>query len=53
MPLKEIFADGDVLVGDDALAWLVLQDGIDEHGRMAIADPIQQDGDIEARHVGV
>jgi hypothetical protein len=49
--LKEIFVDGDVLVRDEALTWLVLIDGIDQHGRMAVTEAVEQYRDVE-RHGG-
>jgi hypothetical protein len=41
VPLKESFVDGDVLDGHQAVTRLMLDDGVDEHGRIAIAQAIE------------
>ena len=47
MSLKEILVDGDVLMRDEPLAGLVLGDGVDEHGRMAITEAVEEYGDVD------
>ena len=49
MSLEELLADGDVLDRDDAPPRFVLEDGVDEQRRIAIAEAIERLRDIN-RH---
>ena len=49
MALEEFLVDGDVLDGDEAAARLVLGDRVDEHRRIPVAQPVEQDGDVDAQ----
>jgi hypothetical protein len=51
MPLEEILVDRDVLVRDETAPRLVLNDGVDEHRRVAITKAVEEYRDIE-RHGG-
>jgi protein-disulfide isomerase-like protein with CxxC motif len=42
VPRKELFVDGDVLDGHQAVTRLMLDDGVNEHGRIAIAQAIER-----------
>ena len=46
MPLKELLPDGDVLDDDDPDGRIVLDHFIDEQRRKAIAEPVEQLGDV-------
>ena len=46
MALEEIFAEGDVLDCDQAPARLVLDDRVDQMGRIPIAEAIEENGDV-------
>ena len=50
--LEELFVDGDVLDGDEALARLVLGDPIDEQRRIAIAEAVENAGDAGVHCTG-
>jgi hypothetical protein len=50
MPLEEVFVDRDVLMGDQPPPRLVLGNRVDEHRGMAVAETVQECGDIEFRH---
>jgi hypothetical protein len=47
MPLKEFLVDGDVLDGDESAADFVLGDHVDEHRRIAVAEAVKENGDID------
>ena len=49
MSLEELLVDGDVLDRDEAPPRFVLEDGVDEHRRIAVAEAIQRLRDID-RH---
>ena len=49
MPLEELFVDGDVLDRDEPPARLVLGDRVNEHGRIPVAEPVEQDVDVDHR----
>ena len=42
VPLEELFVNGDVLDGDEPTARLVLEDGVDEHRRIAVTQAIER-----------
>ena len=46
MSLKKVLVDRDVLVRDEPLPRFMLVDGVDEHGRMAITEAIEEYGDV-------
>ena len=46
MPLKKILVDRDVLVRDEPLPRFMLVDGVDQHGRVAITEAIEEYGDV-------
>ncbi len=46
MSLKKILVDRDVLVRDEPLPRFMLVDGVDQHGRMAITEAIEEYGDV-------
>ena len=45
--LKELLVDRDVLDGDETPARLVLGDRVDEHRRIPVAQPVEEDGDVD------
>ena len=45
--LKEFLVDRDVLDGDETPAGLVLGDRVDEHRRIPVAQPVEEDGDVD------
>ena len=47
MSLEELFVDRDVLDGDETAARLIFRDRVHEEGRIPIAEPIEEDGDID------
>jgi len=49
MPLEELFVNRDVLDGDKSTARLVLEDGVDEHRGISVAQAIQRLGNVD-RH---
>ena len=51
--LKEFFVDGDVLDGDETAARLVLRDRVDEHRRIPVAQPVQENGDVDHAPYGL
>src|SRR6185503_11003064 len=53
MALKEFLVDGDVLDGNEAAARLVLGNGVDEHRRIPVAQPVQEDGDVDHAPYGL
>src|SRR5688572_4973644 len=53
MALKEFFVDGDVLDGDETPARLVLGDRVDEQRRIPVAQPVQEDGDVNHAPYGL
>jgi hypothetical protein len=46
MSLKELFADRDVLDGDQPLARFVLGDRVHQQRRVAVAETIEKDRDV-------
>ena len=49
VPLEEFFVDRDVLDGDKAPPGLMLGDGVDEEGRLPVAEPVEEDGNVQRR----
>ena len=47
VPLKEFFVDGDVLDGHEPPARLVLDDRVDEHRRIPVAQPVQEERNVD------
>ena len=47
MTLKEFFRDRDVLEGDEALAFVVLGNRVDERRRIPVAEPVEENGDVD------
>ena len=43
MSLKEFFVDGDVLDGDEPAAGFVLGDRVDQHRRIPVAEPVEEE----------
>ena len=50
VPLKKLLADRDILVRDDAASGLVLRHRVNEGGRIAIAEAIEDFRDVYRRH---
>ena len=50
MSLEELFVDGDVLDRDEPPAGLVLGDRVDEQRRIPVAEPVEEDGDVDGGH---
>ena len=46
MPLEKLFVDRDVLDGDETAAGLVLGYRVHEQGRIAVAQPVEKNGEI-------
>ena len=53
VPLEEFLVDGDVLDGDETAARLVLGDRVDEHRRIPVAQPVEEDGDVDHAPYGL
>ncbi len=49
VPLKELLVDGDVLDRDETPPRLVLDDRVDEHRRIPVAQPVEENGDVNHR----
>ncbi|OFV90984.1 MAG: hypothetical protein A3H95_17135 [Acidobacteria bacterium RIFCSPLOWO2_02_FULL_64_15] len=47
MSLKEVLADREVLDGHQTAAGLVFGDHVDEQRRIAVAEPVEEDGDVD------
>ena len=45
--LKVLLVDRDVLDRDQTPAWLMLRDRVHQHGRIAVAQPIEKDRNID------
>ena len=47
MSLEELFVDGDVLDRDEPPAGVVLGDRVHEQRRIPVAEPVEEDGDVD------
>ena len=52
VPLEEFFVDGDVLDRDQPLAGVVLGNRVHEQRRKPVAEPVEDDGDVDGGHWG-